>query len=238
MVNSSTRIIPSPNIWHWPDVYEVENAAQDVDGAVFDALREAADWTGKDVADVGCGSGFHLPLFAVDARSVVGVEPHAPLVDTAIRRMQRSDNVSVRQGAAERLPLPDASVDIVHARTAYFFDERCTPGIAEAMRVLRPGGNLIVVDLDATAHPYGAWMRADLPHYDPLAVESFFRAAGFGIRRVDTRWVFPNRAALQAVLGIEFSAKTAAQAFVQTAGLALDVRYRIHLLAKPSGFVL
>ena len=68
--------IPSPNIWHWPEWYEVENRAQDVDGAIFRHLRAAVDWTAGTVADVGCGSGFHLPVFAESAATVYGVEPH------------------------------------------------------------------------------------------------------------------------------------------------------------------
>ncbi|MBC8090574.1 MAG: SAM-dependent methyltransferase, partial [Pseudonocardia sp.] len=72
--------IPSPNVWNWPEVYERENAAQDVDGAIWLALAEDAPWAGADVLDVGCGDGFHLPLFAREAASVIGVEPHPPLV--------------------------------------------------------------------------------------------------------------------------------------------------------------
>src|SRR5207245_2701101 len=47
-------VVPSPNIWHWPEVYELENRAQDVGGAIWQALRAEVDWTGRDVVDVGC----------------------------------------------------------------------------------------------------------------------------------------------------------------------------------------
>lgn len=230
--------IPSPNIWHWPHLYEVENRAQDVDGVVFDALAEVADWRGRDVLDVGCGAGFHLPVFAAAARSVVGVEPHPPLVAAARDRVGADPAITVLAGSAEALPLPDASVDVVHARTAYFFGPGCGAGILEAMRVLRPGGVLAIVDLDATVAPYGTWMRADLPHYDPAVVESFFAAQGFTMRRVRTRWLFEDRAAMRAVFGIEFSAKVAARAFAETPGLSLEVGYRIHTRAAPTGLIL
>ncbi|MGW0174957.1 class I SAM-dependent methyltransferase [Rhodococcus sp. NPDC003322] len=230
--------IPSPNIWHWPRIYEVENRAQDVDGAIFETLARVADWTDRDVLDVGCGTGFHLPVFAADARSVTGVEPHPPLVDAARERTARLPGVRVLAGSAETLPVPDRSVDVVHARTAYFFGPGCGPGITEAMRVLRPGGVLVVVDLDARAPGYGDWMRADLPHYDPAAVEAFFAAQGFDLTRVATRWEFEDRRALRAVLGIEFTERTADRAFAQTSGRSLEVGYRVHTRRAPQGLVL
>ncbi|GAA1874147.1 class I SAM-dependent methyltransferase [Pseudonocardia ailaonensis] len=224
--------IPSPNIWHWPEVYERENLAQDADGVLWAALRAAAPWAGLDVVDVGCGDGFHLPRFAEEARSVVGVEPHPPLVTRAQAR-----GVEVRRGGAEALPLPDASADVVHARTAYFFGEGCEPGLAEAERVLRPGGVLAIVDLDFTVPPYGDWLRADLPRYDPAAVERFFARHGFTQQRVISTWRFPDRATLDAVLRIEFAPATAERAIAGTTGLSLPVGYRLHTRRRPSGIL-
>ena len=160
-------VVESPNIWRWPEVYERENAAQDATGALWDAVCELAPHDGADVVDVGCGDGYHLPRFAERARSVVGVEPHAPLVARARERVTEDPACRVEQGSAAALPLDDDSADVVHARTAYFFGPGCEPGLAEASRVLRPGGVLVIVDLDATRHSYGAWMRASAPRYDP-----------------------------------------------------------------------
>jgi SAM-dependent methyltransferase len=237
-VGRAIGAVPSPNIWNWPAVYEVENRAQDVDGAIWAVLRAECDWTGKDVLDVGCGDGFHLPVFAHSARSVVGVEPHPPLVRRATERVAALANVRVVSGGAEHLPLTDASVDLVHARTAYFFGRGAEPGIAEADRVLRPGGVLAIVDLDATHPPYGDWMRADLPRYDAADVRRFFAEAGFSCRKVATLWRFTNRADLDAVLRIEFAVPTAARAIAKTTGLTISVGYRVHIRRKPAGLVL
>lgn len=224
--------IPSPNIWHWPEVYERENHAQDADGVLWAALRAAAPWAGLDVVDVGCGDGFHLPHFAREARSVVGVEPHPPLVERARRR-----GYQVLRGGAEALPLPDACADLVHARTAYFFGAGCEPGLAEADRVLRPGGVLAIVDLDFTVPPYGAWLRADLPRYDPVAVERFFARRGFTQERVTSTWRFSDRETLEAVLRIEFAPATAARAIGETTGLTIPVGYRLHTRRRPTGII-
>lgn len=231
-------VVPSPNIWHWPAVYEVENRAQDAGGAIWRVLRERCDWAGRDVVDVGCGDGFHLPVFAATARSVIGVEPHPPLVRQGARRVAAMSHVRVITGGAERLPLPSDSADLVHARTAYFFGRGAEPGLAEADRVLRPGGALAIVDLDVTCRPYGDWMLADLPGYDAVDVWNFFAEQGFDSWRVPTVWQFTDRADLTAVLRIEFSAAVAARAIAATPGLTVPVGYRVHVRRKPTGLVL
>ena len=230
--------VPSPNIWHWPDVYEVENQAQDVTGEIWRTLVELVDWSDADVLDIGCGDGFHLRRFAENARRVIGVEPHAPLVRRAAARVADLSTVEALAGSAQRLPLPDNSIDIAHARTAYFFGSGCEPGLAEADRVLRPGGTLVIVDLDARHQPYGDWLRADLPDYDPAGVDAFFAAAGFDCRRVVTTWRFARRADFEAVVAIEFSAKVAARAVAEMPGLTLPVGYRVLSRRKPSGLLL
>ncbi len=219
-----TGTIPSPNVWHWPEVYAQENAAQDVDGSIWAALREDARWAGADVLDVGCGDGFHLPFFAAEAASVTGAEPYPPLVARA-----RSRGFRVLEAGAAVLPLPDSCMDLVHARTAYFFGPGCEAGLAEAQRVLRPGGALAIVDLDATREPYGGWMRTDIPHYDPVRAERFFVHHGFSLRRIATTWLFPDRATRDAVLRIEFSRAGADAAIAATPGLSFPVGYRLHV---------
>ncbi|MEU6642289.1 class I SAM-dependent methyltransferase [Saccharomonospora sp. NPDC046836] len=239
------EIVPSPNIWYYTEAYELENRAQDVDGEIWRVLAQQLSWAGRDVVDVGCGDGFHLMRFAGTARSVLGVEPHPPLVRRAQRRVADSANVVVRRGTAQRLPLVDASVDVVHARTAYFFGPGCEPGLREAERVLRPGGTIVIVDLDTRHGPYGEWMLDDLPHYEPDKVDQFFADAGFSCRRVETRWQFADRATMEAVLRIEFSPRLAARAIAETlqlnagrdADLVLPVGYRVLVRDKPTGLV-
>ena len=77
---------PSPNIWQHTATYEIENRAVDPHGRLEAAMSAVADWSGRTVLDIGCGTGFHLPRFAATAASVVGVEPHADLVALARRR--------------------------------------------------------------------------------------------------------------------------------------------------------
>jgi SAM-dependent methyltransferase len=221
-------VLASPNIWNWPEIYERENEAVDSDGALWAALADLVDWGGADVVDVGCGDGFHLPRFAQRARSVTGVEPHPPLLIRARHRIHGYSHVRVLAGCAQRLPLPDSSADLVHARIAYFFGPGCEPGLAETLRVLRPGGTLVIIDLDGSHCSYGEWLCAATPGYRPAAVEAFFADQGFHCRRVGTVWRFRDRGALEDALRIEFPPAVAARAIAQTPGLTIPVRYRLH----------
>ena len=126
-----SEIIPSPNIWESPDVYEVENRGVDPAHVIESAMRAVLDWAGRDVVDIGCGTGYHLPFFARDARSVVGIEPHPPLATLAAQRISGMPSVSVREEGAAAIGVPDSSFDVAHARWAYFFGPGSEPGLAE-----------------------------------------------------------------------------------------------------------
>jgi ubiquinone/menaquinone biosynthesis C-methylase UbiE len=179
-------------------------------------------WAGRVVLDVGCGTGFHLPRFAATAASVVGVEPHADLVALARRRTRRLPHVTVHQGAAQALPLPDASVDVVHARWAYFFGPGCEPGLAELDRVVRRGGAAFVVDNDPTRSTFGAWFGRGYPEVDPMAVERFWSTRGWTRTPVDMRWSFSSRADLESVARIELPPEVAEEVLVAHEGTEVD----------------
>jgi ubiquinone/menaquinone biosynthesis C-methylase UbiE len=168
-------------------------------------MRSLADWSGRVVLDVGCGTGFHLPRFAATASHVSGVEPHPGLARLATRRTRRLGQVTVLVGTAQDLPLPDASVDVVHARWAYFFGPGCEPGLAELDRVVRRGGTAFVIDNDPTRSTFGSWFRRGYPGVDPVAVERFWSARGWRRTPLDLDWRFDSRADLEAVVRIEFT---------------------------------
>ena len=220
-------VIASPNIWQHPATYELENRAFDPDGRVEAAMRGLADWAGRDVLDLGCGSGFHLPRFAATARSVVGVEPHPPLAALARRRTRRLGTVRVLPGTAQAVPLPPASVDVAHARWAYFFGPGCEPGLRELDRVVRRGGTSFVIDNDPRRSTFGAWFRRGYPDVDPDRVEAFWSAEGWSRVQVLTDWRFAGRADLEAVVRIEFAPATAEAVLAGHEGTTVD--YAVNL---------
>jgi SAM-dependent methyltransferase len=222
---------PSPNIWHHTATYEVENRAVDPDGRLWSAMGERADWSGRAVLDLGCGTGFHLPRFASTAATVTGVEPHPDLVALARRRSRALDHVSVLQGTAQALPLPDDSVDVVHARWAYFFGPGAEPGLAELDRVVRRGGTALVIDNDPTRSTFGSWFRRGYPRLPaPESVEAFWSTHGWTRTPVDMGWRFSSRADLEAVVRIEFDAATADSVLAEHAGVEVD--YAVNLWSR------
>ncbi|MGB0098838.1 MAG: class I SAM-dependent methyltransferase, partial [Nocardioides sp.] len=186
-----------------------------------------APWDGRTVLDVGCGTGYHLPRFARTAAEVVGVEPHADLVALARRRTRRLPAISVLQGAAQALPVPDASVDVVHARWAYFFGPGCEPGLAELDRVVRRGGTAFVIDNDPIRSTFGGWFRRGYPEVDPAAVERFWSTHGWSRTPIDMRWSFTSRADLESVVRIEFTPAIADQVLAEHEGTEVD--YAVNL---------
>ena len=219
--------VPSPNIWHHPETYELENRSVDRDGVIESAMREIAPGRDRELLDVGCGTGFHLPRWAAEARSVTGVEPHPALAALAGRRTRRLGNVTVLTGTAQGLPLPPASVDVAQARWAYFFGPGCEPGLRELDRVVRRGGTAFVIDNDTSRSTYGAWFRRGYPTIDAGEVERFWSTQGWQRRSLDVEWRFDTRADLEACVRIELPPAAADEALAGHEGTTVD--YAVNL---------
>ncbi|MEQ6902369.1 class I SAM-dependent methyltransferase [Nocardioides sp. YIM 152588] len=226
--------IPSPNIWGHTATYELENHAADPDGRLWSAMLAhcgPAGWSGRTVLDLGCGSGFHLPRFAETAARTVGVEPHPGLLRLAQRRTRRLVDVEVLAGTAQELPLADRSVDVAHARWAYFFGPGCEPGLAELDRVMRRGGTALIIDNDKSRSTFGGWFRQGYPDLpDAAVIERFFTARGWHLDRVDMGWRFASRADLEAVVRIEFSPEVADRVLAEHTGTEVD--YAVNLWSR------
>jgi SAM-dependent methyltransferase len=201
---------PAPNQGARPDLYELENLAMDPDHLVLDAMRDLAPWAGRILLDLGCGSGYWLPGYAARAAAVIGVEPDPALVALAAARDAR---VRVLPGSAEHIPLPDASVDVAHARFAYFWPPRCAAGLAEVLRVLTPGGTLVVVDNDHRAGEFGDLLRAvaaaGTAQGQADVTDAWWAARGASRTEVMSRWEFGSRSDFESVLRLEFPADVA-----------------------------
>jgi SAM-dependent methyltransferase len=211
----------APNIGGHPESYELENRAVDRAGHVLAAMRAIAPWDGKVLVDLGCGTGFWLTRYALSAASVIGIEPDPALRAAACgaatapatsARDGLAGSVEVLAGSAEYLPLRDDSVDVVHARFAYFFPPGTDAGLAEVLRVLRPGGHLVVVDNDYRWGEFATLLAASArkpPLQTAATVDAWWRDRGASRHEIRSELRFASRAELSAVLRIEFPADVA-----------------------------
>jgi SAM-dependent methyltransferase len=129
---------------------------------------------GEDVLDIGSGPGHlasEIALRVSPGGVVHGVDPSTSMLAIAERRAASEHAARVRfgRGDALALPFPDASFDAVTATQVYEYVADMPAALAEARRVLRPGGRLLILDTD----------------WDSLVWHSSDRAR---MRRVLTAW--------------------------------------------------
>jgi SAM-dependent methyltransferase len=202
----------APNIGQHPASYELENEAFDRAGHVLTAMRAVAPWAGRTIVDLGCGTGYWLRRYAEQAARVLGIEPDPALRTAAAQSAADLENTEVLAGSAEHIPLPDASVDVVHARFAYFFPPGTDAGLTEVLRVLRPGGCLVAVDNDYRWGEFALLLAAAAvqpPLRTAAAVDAWWRDRGAARHEVRSELRFASHADLAAVLRIEFPAEVA-----------------------------
>jgi len=102
----------------------------------------------RRVLDVGCGVGHWtrtlLPELSPEA-TVVGVDPEAAWVEAA-RQHALPARVTFQRATAEALPFPDGAFDLVTCQTVLIHVRDATVALAEMLRVLRPGGTLLLAE--------------------------------------------------------------------------------------------
>lgn len=98
------------------------------------------------VLDVGCGPGAAVRAAAGSVAWAVGVDRSEPMIAIARRRSEGFSNAEFVAAGAEDLPFPDATFDRVWTVHAFHHWEDRDRGIAECLRVLKPGGRLLIVE--------------------------------------------------------------------------------------------
>jgi SAM-dependent methyltransferase len=118
----------------------------DPERKVLAGLERITPLSGKRIADVGTGIGHYPMLLARRTGRTYGIESDPALLAAARRRAAElhQPNIRIVEGDAGALPLRDGAVDVV-LTSRIDPDDASRPAIAEALRVLRPGGRLIVI---------------------------------------------------------------------------------------------
>jgi SAM-dependent methyltransferase len=101
------------------------------------------------VADLGCGDGYLTIEASRWASRVIAVDRSRPVLERARAMAKRRGvrNITWRQGEIERLPLKDASVDVAILSQALHHARNPGHAVAEAARIVSPGGRVLVLDL-------------------------------------------------------------------------------------------
>jgi len=117
-----------------------------IDAALIESLGTAPL---GDLLDIGTGTGHTLEVLGGKAESGIGIDRSIDMLKVARANIWRAGlkNCQVRLADMLRLPYPPDSFDTVTLRMVLHFAESPEAAIAEAARVLRPGGRLVIVDL-------------------------------------------------------------------------------------------
>jgi SAM-dependent methyltransferase len=122
-------------------------SGREADASWGEAVVRLVDPDGADVVDVGCGGGVYTRAWhELGAGTVTGVESSAPILDEARTSHGDLPGVNFRDGDAGATGLPDACADVVFERALIHHVGDVEAVAAEAARLLRPGGILLIQD--------------------------------------------------------------------------------------------
>lgn len=156
---------------------------------------------GQTVLDLGSGAGIDCFLAAKQVGPtgrVIGVDMTPEMVDRARANADRGryENVEFRLGEIEALPVADATVDVIISNCVLNLSTNRPRALAEAHRVLRPGGRLVVSDM-VSDHAVPTPLQNDLDAVAaclPTPREAYlqeFRDAGFADVRITSEKPYP-----------------------------------------------
>jgi len=135
-------------------------------------------WT---VADLGCGTGTISEALAPFVERVIGVDASDAMLELARGRLSRFDNVDLRAGELEALPLEDDQVDVATLMLVLHHVQHPGDAIKEAARCVRPGGRILIVDM--VPHDRIQYQQ-EMGHvwlgFSKEMIEEFLNDAGFG----------------------------------------------------------
>lgn len=162
---------------------------------VFYRQRAVAAAEGR-VLEIGIGSGLNLPFYGPQVREALGLEPAPPLVAMA-RRAATSVRLPVRliEGSAEAIPLETDSVDTVVTTWTMCTIPAIESALAEARRVLKPGGRLLFVEHGLSPDPaVRKWQNRLTPAWRCVAggcrlnrpIRNLVESGGFRLDRLAT----------------------------------------------------
>lgn len=133
------------NAEDWDKIRSLHVSETEVERAMLSVVGEAK----RDyLLDIGTGTGRILELFAPLAEKAMGLDASHEMLAIARERMEQADlrNAQVRHGDLYQLPLQAGAVDLIIIHQVLHFLDDPAAALVEAGRVLKPGGQMLIVD--------------------------------------------------------------------------------------------
>ena len=169
----------------WDSIRSLHAAEEEIERAIADLLSDRPIGA---LLDVGTGTGRMLELFAPKAESAIGIDRSSEMLRLARVKLEEAgiSGASLRQGDMYALPLGDRCADSIILHQVLHYAQQPGAAIAEAARVLAPGGRLLVID-------FAQHDRAELKEQDAHlrlgfaddAMRDWFAAAGLELDRTE-----------------------------------------------------
>ena len=164
------------------------------------------------IADIGAGEGTLSLLLAQRAEHVIGIDNSEKMVEYAagVAKRSRVKNVEFRLGDLEELPVPDASVDLALFSQSLHHAIHPQKAVHEAARILKPGGRIVILDLQRHAFEEARELYADVwLGFTHVEILDFLRKARFRAADVATVHREDEAPHLETVLAVAEKAFTA-----------------------------
>ena len=168
-----------------------------------EVMRRLGLSSGQEVLDVGCGTGVFLRAAADRGALVSGLDASEALIEIARRRVPEAD---LRVADLQRLPWDDDRFDVVAGFNSFFYAADASGALAEAARVTRPGGRVVIQTWGDPAHcdltamkeaaaPFlpvpPSWAARPAPLWEPGVLEEIAGGAGLQPEQAfDVRWAY------------------------------------------------
>lgn len=135
-----------------------------------------------EIADLGAGEGLLSQLLAHRARQVWCIDNSPRMVEVGSELAAKNGlaNLTYRLGDIEKVPLPDKSVDLAILSQALHHAQHPQVAVDEAFRILRPGGQVLVLDLNEHTFEKARELYADVwLGFKESALHTFLKKSGF-----------------------------------------------------------